>query len=32
LELYDINPAFSYYMNKLSTIYLFLKSPHVKYF
>jgi hypothetical protein len=32
LELYDINPIFSYYINKLSTIYLFLNSPHVKLF
>jgi hypothetical protein len=30
--LYDINPIFSIYINKLSTTYLFLNSPDVKSF
>ena len=32
LELYDINPIFSFYINKLSTIYLFLTLLLVKLF
>ena len=32
LELYDINPVFSYYISKLSSFYLFLNFPHVKLF
>ena len=32
LELYDINPVFSFYINKLSAIYLFLTLLLVKLF